>query len=147
MVKTTILKMKVLKAKKLPESKRLSRKFLKIHKKKFSVNDTILVNEEHDKSAVATIEKIYWNFDEEIGQIKIRWFYKPKDIPGLKKVHARELFDSNLRQEIDMEMVKGKAKVLKLEDFLKENDKNAYFTRSFYDATTKKIEGDTTPIS
>ncbi|CAG9336212.1 unnamed protein product [Blepharisma stoltei] len=134
--------MEFLKAKRLPDNGRVKRTFIKVDNEYYKSGDTISVRLEDNQSAYATIEKIWWNFDLCCGELLIRWFYRAIDLEIANYISFSEieLFDSDEKQIIEMEMIEEKILVLKYNDFVRTEDvEDVFFTRATFSPQLNKI--------
>lgn len=111
-------------------------KRLKLHNIEYNVGDAVQVKEHTDDACYATILKIFKDPKVKDAFIKIKWFYKPHE--AFHAAHdffsERELIDSDLIQDISVQCIYGKIRVLSFLEYhaLDEVEDDVYFTRATY---------------
>ncbi|CAG9317595.1 unnamed protein product [Blepharisma stoltei] len=119
------------------QSKTISEfKKLKLNGIDFCVGDVVQVKEYSDEDCFATIQRIFKDSAKLEPQLNIRWFYKPSEAFHADHdfISAAELIDSDLIQDINVQCVYGKIKLVTLEEYhsLDEADEDVYFCRAKY---------------
>ena len=138
-----------------PSKKRAARKQVEESRKEFSrlklngtdfhIGDVAVVKEWRDERCYGTILKI-WSVPQNKGQafLRLRWFYKPSDVfPTVPAfIGTDELFDSDHEQDIYVQAVYDKVRVLTFDDYFNraEIEEDMFFTRAKFVSTSNRID-------
>jgi len=124
------------KAAKKQSTSRVTFKVLRLNDVIYNLGDTVRIKEEHDEDSYGTVLKFWKKSGESEAFVRVRWFFKPKDVlrPLEDFISQGELFDSDLEQDIWVQSIYGKVTVKSLEDYhqLDEIEEDIYFCRAVY---------------
>lgn len=124
-------------ARKQPEEGRKEFTRLKLNGTDYAIGDVAVVKEWRDERCFGTILKI-WSVPQSKGQafLRLRWYYKPSDVfPTVPAfIGCDELFDSDHEQDIYVQAVYDKVRVLSFEEYFNRSDieEDMYFSRARY---------------
>jgi len=118
---------------------------LKLNGIDFAIGDVAVVKEWRDERCFGTILKI-WSVPEGKGQafLRLRWYYKPADVfPSVPAFIGRdELFDSDHEQDIYVQAVYDKVRVVSFEEYCNRADteEEVFFTRARYVSVACRVD-------
>ena len=118
---------------------------LLLNGKEFKLGDVVIIKEATDERSYGRVLKIKREPGEELQAfIRLRWLYKPGDVFDTvpEYVGADELFESDHEQDVFVQTICGKIRVVTMEEYLGMTDKedDVYYSRALYSPATKKIE-------
>ena len=103
---------------------------------KYSLNDVAQLREVSDDEAFGTIVKIFQTAQLNEAYVRIRWLFKPQDVFSVKQsfIGERELFDSDIEQDISVGCLYDKVTVLPFAVYhtLEEVECDVYYTRATF---------------
>lgn len=111
----------------------------------FRLNDVAIVKEATDDHSYGRILRIWREPGEELQAfIRLRWFYKPSDVfdEVPEFLSDDELFESDHEQDVFVQTINGKVKVLGLEEYMALDNltEDVFFTRAKFCAATRTLE-------
>lgn len=111
----------------------------------FQLGDVVIIKEATDERSYGRILRIWKEPGEELQAfIHLRWFYKPVDVFDTVPTYVGtdELFESDHEQDVYVQTISGKIRVVTLEEYLhkESSDKDVYFTRAKYSPATKQLD-------
>lgn len=114
-----------------------------LRKEQYSINDSISILENNDKTSYGKILKIWQDKKTFKSFLTITWFYRPEEV--FKKIpdfiSEAELFESDNSQDIPVESIIEKIEVLPLATYhlQDEVESNTFFSRACYKHKSKTI--------
>lgn len=116
---------------------------LKYNSMVYEPGDVVVIQEHKDERCFGTVISI-WSQAKGQAFFKVRWFYKATDVFGTVPlfIGADELFDSDHEQDVPVQSVYGKIRVLSFEDYFNraEIEDDMFFSRARYKPLSREIE-------